>query len=92
MTLRDYQTSRDLVAADASFHALLFACMGRAGGQNLARLCDAFPSEYAELRARYDAPGALLPGEPGYAAIQAERLALGLPISERAKRELELEQ
>lgn len=80
MSLADYNASKRLVAEpDASFHALLFALMRRAGGENLLALRAAFPEECAEVLARYNAPGALLLGEPGYAEIQRERERFGLP-------------
>lgn len=77
MSLADYNASKRLVAEpDASFHALLFALMRRAGGSNLRYLRNAFPQEWRELQRRYEAPGGVLLGEPGYAEIQAERRAL----------------
>jgi hypothetical protein len=59
----DYEASKHLAMADHPFHALIMAAMRQADSDNLAALQAAFPETYAELKARYNAPGGLLPGE-----------------------------
>lgn len=64
MSLYDYQRSRVIAAEDEPFYALIMAAMRQADGVNLERLKGAFPETWAELDARYHAPGGFLPGEP----------------------------
>lgn len=64
MSWFDYQESKRLAADDAPFHALLMAAMRKADSTNLDRLRAAFPGIYAELLARYEAPGGALPSDP----------------------------
>lgn len=68
MSYFDYLKGQELVGQDVPFYALIQAAMRRADTDNLARLEAAFPEVLAELRARYDAPGGLLPGEGPVAA------------------------
>lgn len=63
MSLYDYEVARELERQDVPFHALIMAAMRRAGTGNLQALQAAFPAQWQELRARYCAPGGLLPGE-----------------------------
>lgn len=63
MSRYEYEESRRIVAGDPSFRALVMAAMRRADTANLERLRAAFPEIHAELSARYDAPGGVLPGE-----------------------------
>lgn len=63
MSRFDYQASRELEAQDPPFYALIMAAMRRADTDNKRLLDAAFPDTAAELQARYDAPGGLLPGE-----------------------------
>lgn len=63
MSLYDYELSRELEAQDVPFHALIMAAMRRAGTDNLQALQAAFPATWAELQARYVAPGGILPSE-----------------------------
>lgn len=65
MSRHDYQASIEIVRDDPSFRALVMAAMRRADTSNLELLKDAFPLIWAELEARYNAPGGLLPGEEG---------------------------
>ena len=39
------------------------ACMRLANTDNLQRLKQAFPTQWSDLRARYNAPGGMLPGD-----------------------------
>lgn len=63
MSAQDYQASREIVANDPTFYSLIMAAMRRADTHNLRRLMAAFPDQYVELVARYEAPGGLLAGE-----------------------------
>ena len=63
MSLFDYRASRELYAQDLPFYALIMAAMRGADPFNLATLKAAFPETWAELDARYNAPGGLLAGE-----------------------------
>jgi hypothetical protein len=63
MSLHSYQQSRELLRDDPPFSALIMAAMRKADTINSLRLKSAFPAIAAELQARYDAPGGLLPGE-----------------------------
>lgn len=76
MTLHCYRVSAQIAARDEPFYALVMAAMRKADTDNAEILRQAFPEVHAELRARYDAPGGVLPGEPGYAEIQAARAEL----------------
>lgn len=63
MSYFDYQFSKVPVMMDAPFYGLIMAAMRRADTLNAARLRHAFPEVWEELQARYNAPGAILPGE-----------------------------
>ena len=63
MSHYDYQASKQLAAQDPPFAALIMAAYRKADTGNGALLEQAFPDICRELRARYDAPGGLLPGE-----------------------------
>ena len=58
-----YEMGRTLAKQDWPFYALIQAAMRRADTQNLRALQSAFPETWADLDARYNAPGGLLPGE-----------------------------
>ena len=64
MSIRDYQQSTDIEFVSWeqgwSFYALLMTCIRRADSDNLEALREAFPEVYAELHARYKAPGGIL--------------------------------
>ena len=70
MSLHDYKTSIDLVERDLPFYGLIMAAMSRADVANAQRLRDAFPATWAELEARYDAPGGVLASDPPAGSIQ----------------------
>jgi len=76
MSLYDYQASR-AIEGMAPFHGLIMAAMRQADTSNLTLLQAAFPQLWDELDARYNAPGGLLPGDPGYREATAERQAIG---------------
>lgn len=46
-----------------SFYATLMLAMDYADTQNLSKLKAAFPDVWDEMRARYHAPGGILPGD-----------------------------
>lgn len=58
-----YEYLTSITLSKEPFYALLMAAMRTADSPNLARLQDAFPEVYYELRERYNAPGGYLPGE-----------------------------
>jgi hypothetical protein len=59
-----YREYRDFQQGEPrSFYAILMMAMDRADTQNLAKLKAAFPEVYEEMRARYLAPGGILPGD-----------------------------
>lgn len=61
MSLHEYCASQQISATDPPFYALIMAAMRKADTANLAKLRRAFPTTYAEVEARYNAPGAILP-------------------------------
>jgi hypothetical protein len=72
MSLYDYEASRRL-PTDTPFYALIMAAMRRADTANLALLREAWPDVWAELDARYNAPGGVLPGDPEYPPVPRSR-------------------
>ncbi|CAG0947788.1 hypothetical protein ANRL1_04556 [Anaerolineae bacterium] len=58
----DYQESRSI---GFGFYACLLSAMRQADTDNLEKLKSAFPEVWDELRARYNAPGGVLPND-GY--------------------------
>jgi len=71
MSVHEYRASTELAKHDVPFYALVMAAMRQADTDNANRLRAAFPATWQELQARYDAPGGLLPGEPGHVERQA---------------------
>ena len=65
MSYYDYRVSASLELQNAPFYALIMAAARSADTTNLAKLRGAWPEVVAELEARYNAPGGLLPGEGG---------------------------
>ena len=63
MSCYDYRVSASLELQGVPFYALIMAAALRADTTNLAKLRRAWPEVVAELEARYNAPGGLLPGE-----------------------------
>lgn len=64
MSYFDYQVSKYVAALDAPFASLIMAAYRQADTGNAAKIRQAWPSVVAELHARYDAPGGILPGDP----------------------------
>ena len=60
MPLFDYQKSSDLASQDVPFDALIMAAMRKADTKNLIMLKYYWPDLWAELSARYNAPGGVL--------------------------------
>jgi len=56
MSLFDYEQSQLISSKDYSFYALIMAAMRQADTYNAARLKDAFPAIWDELKQRYHAP------------------------------------
>ena len=73
MSAYDYKESLRIAKLDPPFYATIMAAMRKADDTNLARLLAAWPEVWAELQARYNVPGGVLPEEQ--AALEAERLA-----------------
>ena len=66
MSLYDYEASRRIHGDSPPFYALIMAAMRGADSSNTVRLRAAFPDVWDELSARYNAPGGVLPGDPGH--------------------------
>jgi hypothetical protein len=56
-----YKASIELGRGDPSFYGLVMAAMRKADTRNAAILRGAFPEVWADLQARYEAPGGILP-------------------------------
>jgi hypothetical protein len=63
MSHHDYEVSKLISSHDYPFYALIMAAMRQADTDNAESLRKAFPDVRAELQARYDAPGGILPEE-----------------------------
>ena len=63
MSLYDYRVGQMIEAEGYPFYALIQAAMRQADSTNIEKLRRVFPQVHAELQARYNAPGGLLPGE-----------------------------
>lgn len=63
MSHHEYEASKLIAMDDWPFYALIMAAMRQADSFNLEKLGQAFPETLAELKARYNAPGGLLPYE-----------------------------
>ena len=63
MSQHEYEESRKIDRAGFSFYSLIMAAMRQADSENLEKLRESFPDVWAELRARYDAPGGALAGD-----------------------------
>jgi hypothetical protein len=60
VSLYDYQQSKELAKLDAPFYALLMAAMRQADTFNAEKLKREWPAAWAEMDARYNAPGGQL--------------------------------
>lgn len=63
MTFFDYKAGQQIAAMGFPFAALIQAAMRQADSVNKIELQTAFPADWADLQARYNAPGGILPGE-----------------------------
>lgn len=72
MSYHEYLVGGRLEAEDVPFYALIQAAMRRADTDNLAKLRACWPEVWAELQARYHAPGGRLPGDTVAAREVAE--------------------
>lgn len=64
MNYLDYKAAVKLAAEDHGFRVLLGALMLKADTANTHRIIEAWPVEWAEFKARYDAPGGVLSTDP----------------------------
>lgn len=87
MSLAAYRLKAPLLKVGAPFEAYLMAALQVADTENTVRLQLAFPEVAAELQARYDAPGGILPGEPGWEEVQQARGRLELHTSAEPREE-----
>lgn len=69
MSYHEYCQGRELAKQDPPFYSLIQAAMRKADAENEQKLRAAFPDTWAELDARYHAPGGLLPSEQGSAEM-----------------------
>jgi hypothetical protein len=64
MSLHDYRASKRISAADPPFAALIMAALRKADTWNARAIEAQWPTIADELRARYNAPGGVLPTDP----------------------------
>lgn len=67
MSLYDYRVSKQIADQRPPFAALIMAALREADTSNAAALRAAFPEVTAEMQARYDAPGGILPSNTAVA-------------------------
>ncbi len=60
MSHYDYEVSKIIASHDYPFYAIIMAAMRQADTTSIELLKAAFPSVWAELDVRYNAPGGLL--------------------------------
>lgn len=63
MALYNYKECLELRRHDYGFYSLIMAAMWKADTQNIEILKAAWPELFEELKARYNAPGGILPGD-----------------------------
>lgn len=73
LDLYAFQVGVGLTRRTPPFASLIFAALHGADSANARVLRAAFPRICGDGQLRYDAPGGLLPGEPGYDETQALR-------------------
>lgn len=66
MSYHTYVQGRKIADKYFDVEALIQAAMRHADTTNATALQKAFPDLWAELQARYNAPGGLIPGDPYY--------------------------
>ena len=67
MSRREYDQSKYIDRLDPDFYAIVMAAMRRADTENLRMLQNCWPGVWMELQMRYNAPGGVLTGDPGWA-------------------------
>jgi len=72
MSLYDYQLSLEIACRDEPFYALIMAAMRKADTHNLAKLQEAWPEVWDELKKRYNAPGGVLATDKSQAVKPVE--------------------
>jgi hypothetical protein len=70
LSLYDYKLSQGIAACDYPFDALIFAAMRKADSTNIMRLKATYPELWAELYARYHAPGGCITDEERAALME----------------------
>ena len=66
MSLHSYMKSRELLADDPPFSAIIMAAMRKADPENLWKLRSGWPQLWTELNTRYWSPGGYMPDEDGF--------------------------
>jgi hypothetical protein len=61
MSLHEYLCSQAISKGDPPFYALLMAMIRGADSDNIEKIKRAWPEKFAEMQARYHAPGGILP-------------------------------
>jgi hypothetical protein len=84
MSLFDYRFSRALDDLDVPFHGLLMAAIRKADTENFQKFRACWPQIVAELEARYNVPGGLLPGESVELTAEGLKRAPGVAQGEIA--------
>lgn len=72
MSLFDYRAYQEIKAENRPFYALIMAAMESADSFNQVKLKGAWPEVWAEIDARYNRPGGLLPGEIAPEALRID--------------------
>ena len=60
MSYVEYKESMTIEQGRYGFYSLIMAAMRQADSENIEKLKDAFPKQWTELRARYNAPDGCL--------------------------------
>lgn len=63
MDLYNYKAGLELMKTDPPFYALIQCAMRKADTVNELKLRTMWPEVWDDLKARYNAPGGVLPGE-----------------------------
>lgn len=68
MSRHHYEASREMemevYKRDWPYYSIIMCAMRRADSTNLSKLRLMWPDVFADLEARYNAPGGILPGDP----------------------------
>jgi hypothetical protein len=74
MSVRDYDQSKQIAAYDPTFNAIIMAAMRKGDTCNVFKLKQEWPHIWAELDARYNAPGGMLTND-GYACVHCGKVS-----------------